>query len=99
MFSNTKYNSIHYVENGGWHFTNIKSPEDIEKKFYDTGNFSIFPCNKIENIIENFKNNKPCYKFLPYFIERIRAIDINTYDDLNYAKLIYGLLKKKKDLN
>ena len=72
--------------------------QDIEKKFYDTGSFSIFPCNKIENIIENFRNNKPCYKFLPYFIERIRAIDINTYDDLNYAKLIYGLLKKK-DLN
>ena len=27
-----KYSSIHYVENGGWHFTNIKTPEDIEKK-------------------------------------------------------------------
>ena len=33
MFSKTKYNDIHYVENGGWHFTNIRSPEDIEKKF------------------------------------------------------------------
>ena len=33
IFSKTKYRSIHYVENGGWHFTNIKMPEDIEKKF------------------------------------------------------------------
>ena len=33
LFSKNKYNSIHYVENGGWHFTNIKSPEDIEKKY------------------------------------------------------------------
>ena len=33
MFSKLKYNSIHYVNNGGWHFSNIKSPEDIEKKF------------------------------------------------------------------
>ena len=33
IFSKKKYNSIHYVDNGGWHFTNIKSPEDIEKKF------------------------------------------------------------------
>jgi len=33
IFSKKKYNSIHYVNNGGWHFTNIKSPEDIEKKF------------------------------------------------------------------
>ena len=33
IFSKNKYNSIHYVENGGWHFTNIKSPEGIQKKF------------------------------------------------------------------
>ena len=33
MFSKTKYNSIHHVENGGWHFTNIKTPEDIKNKF------------------------------------------------------------------
>jgi len=33
IFSKRKYSSIHYVENGGWHFTNIKSPEDIEKKY------------------------------------------------------------------
>tara|TARA_Y100000590_G_scaffold335145_1_gene381443 strand:+ start:13 stop:891 length:879 start_codon:yes stop_codon:yes gene_type:complete len=33
IFSKMKYSSIHHVENGGWHFTNIKTPEDIEKKF------------------------------------------------------------------
>ena len=33
IFSKTKYSSIHHVENGGWHFSNIKSPEDIETKF------------------------------------------------------------------
>ena len=32
LFSKKKYNDIHYVNDGGWHFTNIKSPEDIEKK-------------------------------------------------------------------
>jgi beta-1,4-mannosyl-glycoprotein beta-1,4-N-acetylglucosaminyltransferase len=32
FFSKKKYNNIHFVENGGWHFTSIKSPEDIEKK-------------------------------------------------------------------
>ena len=32
LFSNKKYSDIYYVENGGWHFTNIKTPEDIEKK-------------------------------------------------------------------
>jgi len=32
IFSNKKYTSIHFVADGGWHFTNIKSPENIEKK-------------------------------------------------------------------
>ena len=32
IFSKRKYRDIKYVNNGGWHFTNIKSPEDIEKK-------------------------------------------------------------------
>ena len=33
IFSQKKYSNIYHVENGGWHFSNIKSPEDIEKKF------------------------------------------------------------------
>ena len=33
LFSKKKYNNIVYVYDGGWHFTNIKSPEDIERKF------------------------------------------------------------------
>ena len=32
-FSKKKYSSIFHINNGGWHFSNIKSPEDIEKKF------------------------------------------------------------------
>jgi len=32
IFSNKKYTNITHVESGGWHFTNIKSPADIEKK-------------------------------------------------------------------
>ena len=32
FFSKNKYSDIHIVNDGGWHFTNIKSAEDIEKK-------------------------------------------------------------------
>ena len=32
IFSKRKYNNICYVDNGGWHFTNIKSAKDINKK-------------------------------------------------------------------
>jgi len=32
IFSEKKYNNIFFVENGGWHFSFVKKPEDIEKK-------------------------------------------------------------------
>ena len=32
LFSKKKYNDIHYIMDGGWHFTNIRKPEDLEKK-------------------------------------------------------------------
>ncbi len=32
IFSKKKYNNIVHINNGGWHFTNIKSAADIEKK-------------------------------------------------------------------
>jgi beta-1,4-mannosyl-glycoprotein beta-1,4-N-acetylglucosaminyltransferase len=32
FFSEKKYNNIFFVENGGWHFSFVKTPEDIEKK-------------------------------------------------------------------
>ena len=33
LFSKTKYNNINFIKDGGWHFTNIKSPEEIDNKF------------------------------------------------------------------
>ena len=32
IFSKTKYNSINFIKDGGWHFTNIKSAEKIDHK-------------------------------------------------------------------
>ena len=32
LFSNKKYSSIKFIDNGGWHFSNIKSAEEIEHK-------------------------------------------------------------------
>jgi beta-1,4-mannosyl-glycoprotein beta-1,4-N-acetylglucosaminyltransferase len=32
IFSEKRYNSVFFVENGGWHFSFVKKPEDIEKK-------------------------------------------------------------------
>ena len=32
FFSKNKYINKIYIKNGGWHFSNIKDPEDIELK-------------------------------------------------------------------
>ena len=32
FFSKKKYQNIKYIDDGGWHFTNIKTPENIFKK-------------------------------------------------------------------
>ena len=32
LFSKFKYNDIYFAMDGGWHFSNIKKPEDLEKK-------------------------------------------------------------------
>ena len=63
IFSNKKYNNIHYVENGGWHFTNIKSPEDLEKKFLNFLHHQDFESSglKLEDIKEKVKNKKILY--------------------------------------
>ena len=32
FFSNKKYHNVKFIEDGGWHFTCIKKPEDVQKK-------------------------------------------------------------------
>ncbi len=58
LFSEMRYNSIKFIENGGWHFTNIKSAEEIELKFksylhhreFELSNINL---NDIHEIIKN----------------------------------------------
>ena len=60
LFSKKKFSNIFFVENGGWHFTNIKSPKDIKYKMssylhhieYDERPMDV---NEIENIINKKK--------------------------------------------
>jgi len=58
IFSKKKYNDIYFVENGGWHFTNIKSPEDIEKKLKSFVHYKDFESsglniNDLKNLIKD----------------------------------------------
>ena len=63
MLSKKKYKSIHYIENGGWHFTNIKSPEDIEKKYLNFLHHQDFEYSglTLNDVKEMVKNKKVLY--------------------------------------
>ena len=37
FFSKTKYRNVKIIEDGGWHFSNLKSPEEIEVKMFNFG--------------------------------------------------------------
>ena len=63
FFSNKKYQNIKIVNNGGWHFSNIKTPADIEKKmktYLHHREFELNPLTK-EKISEIIKVKKPIY--------------------------------------
>ena len=61
FFSDKKYSNIKFIENGGWHFSNMKTPEEIEKKmrtYLHHREYDITPLgkNKIEEIIKSKKS-------------------------------------------
>ncbi len=60
FFSNTKYRNLKIVEDGGWHYTNIKTAKEIEYKlrsYLHHHEFDINPLSleQIENIIKDRK--------------------------------------------
>ena len=62
-FSQLKYLNIEFVENGGWHFSYIKSAESIEKKLKSYLHHREYDLNPlgIDKINEMIKNKKAIY--------------------------------------
>jgi len=62
FFSKTKYIDIEIIKNGGWHFTNIKTPEKIYEKLMNFGHHDEFEKSGL-NIekIKKFVNEKKIF--------------------------------------
>ena len=59
LFSKVRYNNIRFIEKGGWHFTNIKTAEEIELKFKSYLHHREFELSKITlNDIHKLIKNK-----------------------------------------
>ena len=60
LFNKKKYNDICFVNNGGWHFTNIMTPEKMDLKFrnflhhfeYEESGFDV---QKLQELVKNKK--------------------------------------------
>jgi len=63
LFSSTKFNNIKIINDGGWHFTNIKTPKEIELKFRSYLHHREFDLNPLSanQIGEIIKNKKAIY--------------------------------------
>ena len=59
LFSEKRYNDIFFIENGGWHFSFVKKPEDIEKKLRSYLHHREYDIDPIGlDKIKNFINSK-----------------------------------------
>ena len=63
LFSKKKYNNIKFVDDGGWHFSYLKTPDKIEKKLKSYLHHIDYDKNPIgvNNITEIIKNKKTIY--------------------------------------
>ena len=58
LFSETKQQSVEIVENGGWHFSNLKTVNELEKKYLNDENHSEYEAQGFttDRIKDNIKN-------------------------------------------
>ena len=63
LFSENKYIDINVIQDGGWHFTNLKTPEEMYEKFMNFGHHDEFRLSglTIEKIREKIKNQEMFY--------------------------------------
>jgi len=101
LFSKNKYTNIRFIKNGGWHFTNIKTAEEIRHKlssYLHHREFDLNPLstNEIEELIKNKKAiydlnaDKRSQKFG-------NGIKLENYDIKKLPNYIYKNLDKFKN--
>ena len=90
LFSHKKYHKIQIIEDGGWHFTNIKTPREIhhkKKKFLNHYEYENSGIN-VEDIEKLIKEKKPLYN---YSVDQRKKKWVNNFE---LAKINLDLLPK-----
>jgi beta-1,4-mannosyl-glycoprotein beta-1,4-N-acetylglucosaminyltransferase len=101
FLSNNKYSNIKFINEGGWHFTNIKSPEEIRhklKSYLHHREFDVNPLsvNEIDGLI---KSQQAIYDLnLDKKVQKIgHGNKLEKYDLKKLPSYINNNLEKFKD--
>jgi beta-1,4-mannosyl-glycoprotein beta-1,4-N-acetylglucosaminyltransferase len=101
IFSDNKYSNINFINNGGWHFTNIKTAEEIKhklKSYLHHREFDLSPLstNQINDFI---KNQQTIYDLkVDQRAQKIGSgIKLEKYDIQKLPSYITNNLDKFKD--
>ena len=101
LFSKTKYTSVKIFNNGGWHFTNIKTAKEIEhklKSYLHHREFDVNPLT-IDQINEIIKNKKAIYNLkVDKSVSKIgNGSNLEKFDFKKLPKYIQDHKKKFKE--
>jgi beta-1,4-mannosyl-glycoprotein beta-1,4-N-acetylglucosaminyltransferase len=86
FFSDTKYIDLRIVENGGWHFTNLKTPEELYRKYLNDEMHSEFE-NKKMNINEIKKKINNRYVNYNHFADSRSSIEQKYENQFSLEKV------------
>ena len=66
IFSDTKQKNVRIIKNGGWHFTNLKTPDELFEKLSNFGHHDEFEKSNLDvnKIREKIKNKEVFYDHL-----------------------------------
>jgi beta-1,4-mannosyl-glycoprotein beta-1,4-N-acetylglucosaminyltransferase len=102
-FSKLKYSNVTIIENGGWHFTNMKSPEKILEKFLNFGHHNEYEDQPItvEDVKKMILEKKVGYNHLADKKE-VNKIELNSHELVKIPinelpKFIFDMQEKYKE--
>ena len=97
IFSDKKQNSVKLVENGGWHFSNLKTHKDLEKKYLNDENHAEYELknNSLKKIQENINR-----KVVPYNYQA-KKDSLDRFNETSLTKVDINILPEyiKKNID
>ena len=97
MFTDNKQKSVEIVNNGGWHFSNLKNYKDLENKYLNDENHAEYELQRssIKKIQDNIERKVVPYNYLA------KKDSINRFHETSLTKVDTAILPEyiKKNIN